>query len=100
MPTHVRTRVEGNIGWLELDGADRLNAIGSTTHSDLVSAIHELENQHPVRAVVIHGGGRAFSAGADIAEMQEFTSREEFADFIHGFTELRQKRVEKVTVGC
>jgi enoyl-CoA hydratase/carnithine racemase len=85
--TQIVCRVEGSVGWILLDGADRLNAIGSQTYAELTAAIHELEQQDSVRVVVVHGAGRAFSAGADIEEMRTFAERDQFEAFIHGFTD-------------
>jgi enoyl-CoA hydratase/carnithine racemase len=87
MATQIRSRIADAVAWLQLDGADRLNAIGTKTYTDLAAAIHSLEQRDSVRAVVVHGAGRAFCAGADIAEMQTFGSRDDFAAFIHGFTD-------------
>ncbi|MGV0793195.1 enoyl-CoA hydratase/isomerase family protein [Mycolicibacterium sp. XJ1819] len=86
MTTRVRTRAQDRIGWLQLDGPDRLNAIGSQTYGELAAAIRDVEGDS-ARAVIIHGSGRAFCAGADIAEMRGFTGRDEFAEFIRGFTD-------------
>lgn len=86
MDTRIAIRVEDSVAWLELDGADRLNAIGTQTYTDLAAAIRTLESQRSVRAVVVHGAGRAFCAGADIDEIQTFGGRDDFAAFIHGFT--------------
>ena len=41
MGTKVTSRIEGSTAWILLDGADRLNAIGTQTYTDLVAAIHE-----------------------------------------------------------
>lgn len=87
MGTQVRTRIDDSVAWIQLDGADRLNAIGTQTYTDLAATITELEQQHSVRAVVIHGAGRAFSAGADIEEIRGFSGRDDFERFIHGFTD-------------
>lgn len=87
MPTRIAIRVDGAVAWLELDGADRLNAIGTQTYTDLAAAIRALESQTLVRAVVVHGSGRAFCAGADIAEIQTFRGRDDFAAFLRGFTD-------------
>lgn len=87
MGTQINRRVEESVAWLLLDGADRLNAIGTETYTGIADAIHELEQRDSVRAVVIHGAGRAFSAGADIEEISAFAGRDEFEAFIHGFTE-------------
>lgn len=87
MGTQVTSRVEGSVAWLELDGAQQLNAIGTATYTQLAAAIRQLEQRDSVRAVVVHGAGRAFCAGADIAEIQTFDGRADFASFIHGFTD-------------
>jgi enoyl-CoA hydratase/carnithine racemase len=87
LATHITTRIEDSVAWLLLDGADRVNAIGSQTYNELAAAIRELEQQNSVRAVVVHGAGRAFSAGADIEEMRSFAGRSEFEAFLHGFTD-------------
>ena len=87
MGTKVTSRIEGSTAWILLDGADRLNAIGTQTYTDLVAAIHELEQRDSVRSAILHGTGRAFSAGADIDEIRSFAGRAEFEAFIHGFTD-------------
>jgi enoyl-CoA hydratase/carnithine racemase len=87
MATTVNHRVQDGVGWVTLDGPDRLNAIGSKTYRRLADSVRELESDSSVRAVVIHGEGRAFSAGADIDEMTAFADGGEFKAFIHGFTD-------------
>jgi enoyl-CoA hydratase/carnithine racemase len=87
MATQIKSRVADAVAWIQLDGADRLNAIGTQTYTDLAAAIRALEQQDSVRAVVVHGAGRAFCAGADIEEIQSFGGRDDFAAFIHGFTD-------------
>jgi enoyl-CoA hydratase/carnithine racemase len=87
MATAIRSRVAGAVAWIQLDGADRLNAIGTQTYTDLAATIRSLERQRSVRAVVVHGAGRTFCAGADIEEIAALGGRDDFAAFIHGFTE-------------
>lgn len=83
--TDVSVRLDGGVAVLCLDGVERMNAIGSHTYRALATAVTGVENNGRTRAVVIHGAGRAFSAGADIEEMSGFGSAEEFRQFIHGF---------------
>jgi enoyl-CoA hydratase/carnithine racemase len=85
--TGIKSSVRDNVGWIELDGADRLNPIGTSTYTDIASAVRDFDSDVQVRAVVIHGAGRAFSAGADIAEISSFADRAQFETFIHGFTD-------------
>jgi enoyl-CoA hydratase/carnithine racemase len=87
MATEITSRCQDSVGWIRLDGADRLNPIGTKTYTELAKAVRRLEDQRAVRAVVVHGAGRVFSAGADIEEIREFGDRAEFEAFIHGFTD-------------
>lgn len=85
--TDVSVRLDGGVAVLCLDGAERMNAIGSHTYRALAAAVTAVEDNGQTRAVVVHGAGRAFSAGADIEEISGFGSAEDFRQFIHGFTD-------------
>lgn len=85
--TEITCQVRDAVCWIRLDGADRLNAIGTATYGALAEAIRDLEIRRSVKAVVVHGAGRVFSSGADIEEIRGFGGRREFEAFIHGFTD-------------
>ncbi len=51
--------------WLTFDRPDRLNAFTGTDYRDLRLALERATTDAAVRAVVLTGAGRAFSAGAD-----------------------------------
>ena len=87
MATGISVHHDGNVAVLRLDGAERMNAIGSQTLQALAETVSQLERDGQTRAVVVHGAGRAFSAGADIAEISGFSSSADFRIFIHGFTD-------------
>ncbi len=53
---------------ITLDNPDALNALNSTLRSELVEALEAAAKQDDVRAVVLDGNGRAFSAGYDFGE--------------------------------
>ena len=58
------------VGVITLNRPDRLNAISSTLKRELDQALTLFEEDEEVRAVVVTGAGeKAFSAGADIHEM-------------------------------
>jgi enoyl-CoA hydratase/carnithine racemase len=86
MATKTSVTRQGPVAWIRLEGADQLNAIGTPTFTSLVAHLDELEPDRDVRAVVIHGAGRAFCAGADIAEIGSFADASEFEVFITGLT--------------
>ena len=50
---------------------ERLNALGGTLMQDLREAIQDFVSDDSMRAAIVTGAGRAFSAGADLKEMSE-----------------------------
>jgi enoyl-CoA hydratase/carnithine racemase len=64
----VAWEVIDSIGVLTLNRPDSLNAIRTSTIDDLRSAVIEATQDTRVRALVLTGAGRAFSAGADVKE--------------------------------
>jgi enoyl-CoA hydratase/carnithine racemase len=84
MATTTSLTRQGAVAWIQLDGADQLNAIGTGTYTGLVRHLDELESDETVRALVIHGAGRGFCAGADIAEIGGFADAAQFEAFISG----------------
>jgi enoyl-CoA hydratase/carnithine racemase len=87
MPTDVELHREGRIAFVRLEGADRLNAIGTQTCRALAAVVHEIEGDRGIRAAVVQGAGRAFSAGADIEEISGFEATADYARFVNGFTD-------------
>lgn len=84
MSTKISSHRADGIGWVTLDGPAQLNAIGTATYNGLTDAIRAHERAADVHVVIIHGAGDAFSAGADIAEIQSFQTGEEFDTFLQG----------------
>lgn len=60
--------VEGGVATLTLNRPDKLNAISYAMADAIMAALDALETDARVRAVILTGAGRAFSAGADIRE--------------------------------
>ena len=58
----------GAVVTLTLNRPDKLNAIDSPMLDALEKSLAEIERDPEIRAVVLTGAGRAFSAGADIKE--------------------------------
>lgn len=72
----VRMEIKQSVALVTLDRPDALNAINRTLLKAFDRAIDELIDNSDVRAVVVTGAGRAFIAGADIAEMKSMTPLE------------------------
>jgi len=61
----LQERRDSSTVWLEFDRPQCLNAFTVAGYRDLRQALDRLANDDAVRAVVLTGRGRAFSAGAD-----------------------------------
>ncbi len=57
----------GAVAILTLNRPDKLNALSNELLAALMAALDDIELDRAIRAIVITGAGRAFSAGADIA---------------------------------
>ncbi|MBP1947719.1 enoyl-CoA hydratase [Virgibacillus litoralis] len=54
------------------------NALSSNLLNDLSEKLDEIENDNNIKAIILHGEGKFFSAGADI---KEFTSLQNASDY-------------------
>ena len=66
----IRSERRGPVELLTLDRPKALNALDRATLEELLECCERLGADTSVRAVVLTGEGRAFAAGADIAEMR------------------------------
>lgn len=83
----VTVEREGHVAVVTIQRPDKLNALNSDVLRDLTAAFSSLTD---VRAAVLTGAGRAFVAGADIAEMAQMNSVEacRFAEAGHRFSTM------------
>ncbi|PIK71692.1 3-hydroxyacyl-CoA dehydrogenase, partial [Methylobacterium frigidaeris] len=63
----VSTAREGAVAVLTLQSGP-VNALGSGLRQGILAAVEAAEADPAVKAIVLIGGGRMFSAGADITE--------------------------------
>ena len=61
----------GHYAVFTMNRPDRLNAQGSVMREELKAALFEFSGDPEMRAGIVTGSGRAFSAGADLKEMAE-----------------------------
>ena len=69
----IKITQEGPLAIITINREAQLNALSSTVISELTQAAATLEISDEIRVVAVTGAGKAFVAGADIAEMQELT---------------------------
>lgn len=69
----IRYEVEGAVAHLQLHRPDALNAWTPDLGRELLHAVRRAATDERVRAVLVSGAGRAFSAGADVKDRRELT---------------------------
>ena len=72
----VRREARGPVALLTLDRPKALNALDGAMLEAISARCAELAADPSLRAVVLTGEGRAFAAGADVAEMRRHDARE------------------------
>lgn len=70
----IKLEQQGHIGLLTIDRPDALNALNSLVLAELDQVLDQIEANEDIYVVVLTGAGRAFVAGADIAEMKAFSA--------------------------
>ncbi|MFN2526830.1 MAG: enoyl-CoA hydratase/isomerase family protein [Actinomycetota bacterium] len=80
----VEVNREESVAWITLNRPEVRNALSGEMCEDLVVALHGVEREPDVRAVVFRGAGPVFCAGADIAGL----SGPAAADFLQSFEQM------------
>lgn len=78
----IEFSLEDGVARIELNRPERLNAINRQLLRELTTVLATLRASDEVRTVVVQGRGRAFSAGADISELVDFSGAPAFLQFI------------------
>jgi enoyl-CoA hydratase len=69
----ILTEVDQNIGIIQFNRPQVLNALSMEVRDELGAAISEMSTNAEIGAIVLTGNEKAFAAGADIKEMQELS---------------------------
>jgi len=104
-PRSIRVTVEGGIAHIVLDRPEVRNAIDQAMIDDLHAALGTLERDESVNVLVLSGeGGKAFAAGADIAQLRARKSREALlainARLFQRLEEFPQPTIAAITGFC
>ena len=62
---------QGRTGYLKLNRPASMNAMNGTMMKELAECFESLLEERSLQVLIIHGEGRAFSAGGDIKEMMD-----------------------------
>jgi enoyl-CoA hydratase len=69
--TFLTLEIAESLAIVTVNRPDKLNALNATVIAELDKAFTELAQREQVRAIILTGAGRAFVAGADIAEIAD-----------------------------
>ena len=88
---------EGPVAWIRLNRPERLNAMNAALVDGLSAALAKAEADEAVRAVILHGAGRAFCSGDDLKDLEAQTASvaeaEAWVDAIQNITvQIMQSR--------
>jgi enoyl-CoA hydratase/carnithine racemase len=73
MPAEIDVRADGPLRIVTLNRPESLNAVNDALHTGLARLWPRLSEDYDARAVVLTGAGRAFSAGGDLAYLEELS---------------------------
>ena len=69
----ILTEIDHNIGIIQFNRPEVLNALSMEVRDELSVAIREMSLNENIGAIVLTGNEKAFAAGADIKEMQQLS---------------------------
>ena len=73
----LKYEIKDNIGYITISRPEALNAISTTVLTELKAVLQQVENDPEVKVVILTGEGKAFVAGADIAQMSALSGVED-----------------------
>ena len=98
-PPPVRFETRGRVGIVTLDRPGSLNALSRDLGDAMLARCQDWERDQSIGCILVRGVGKAFSAGADIAELSRQTYRSRVAgDVCAGWDRFARLRVPKVAV--
>jgi enoyl-CoA hydratase len=99
---NLRLELRPPLAIVTLDRPKVLNALNATTFTELDAAFSALADNSAIRAILLTGsGGRAFAAGADIAELAATSAEEGRAFSLRGQQVFRRiETLGKPVIAC
>jgi len=95
----IVVETEGQVATVRLNRPEKLNAVTQEMSDALVRIVRAINDDPAIRAVVYTGTGRAFSAGSDIATLDQYATPWEFRnrrDYCDALRELRKPVIAAV----
>lgn len=89
--SEVLYEVHGGVGYITLNQPDKLNTLSNELINKFHEALDRADSDKEVKAVVLLGAGKGFSAGGDLAMMQAFKDVNEIYTWMNEVTDLTKK---------
>ncbi|NOQ23845.1 MAG: hypothetical protein GQ564_00650 [Bacteroidales bacterium] len=92
----IKTKIEDNIAIITISRPEAMNALNSVFFKELNTYLDSLSENNEAKVLIITSEGKAFIAGADIAEMKNMTKDEGYQ-----FSKIGQdtfSRLEKLNI--
>lgn len=97
----IKYEVSEGIGYITVNRPKAMNALNGQVLDELYAAFTEVQSDDAVKAVILTGEGKAFVAGADIAQMQKLDPIEGRALMIKGHKVMNfMEAVEKPIIAA
>jgi enoyl-CoA hydratase/carnithine racemase len=104
LPDELRYRVEGQIGYLELNRPDKLNTMTPAMGKALLELVPAINDDDKVRIVILAGvGPKAFSAGSDINALDDYGTNWQLrnrTDYAKGIWAIRKPVIARIRGYC
>lgn len=84
MYENIKYEVREGIAYITINRPQAMNALNCDVLDELTAAFTEVANDEAVKAAILTGEGKAFVAGADIAQMNQMNASEGRAMIIKG----------------
>ncbi|MAQ14859.1 MAG: enoyl-CoA hydratase [Sandaracinus sp.] len=95
----ITATVADGVATLTLNLPERKNPLGPAMVNELLYALDDAKASDEVRAIVLTGAGKAFSAGGDLKQMgtkSELAPKGDYVDLLMRFTQLDKPTVARV----
>jgi enoyl-CoA hydratase len=91
--SHIAVEQKGRVGVITLNRPKQLNALSPELMAELGAALHALDADPGIGALLITGNEKAFAAGADITAMKDFSYLHAYlTDYITGWEHFKSVR--------
>jgi len=103
-PDELRYRLEGQIGYLELNRPEKLNTMTPAMGRALLELVPAINADENVRVVILSGvGPKAFSAGSDVSVLDDYGTNWQLrnrVDYARGIWAIRKPVIAKIRGYC